>query len=142
MSNYRDKALAHYPHVCSRCGADEEPLQVHHRDGNHTDDGIANLQLLCHPCHVAEHVRMRHGGEEGFTEVLFTRLSPATAAELRAVAEEEGVSVSSIARKAVAEYLERRRHAKDVEKAVALYARLREAYGDNLESVLAERLSL
>ena len=43
--------------VCERCGRSEWegepiPLQVHHLNGEHTDNRIENLQILCPNCHA------------------------------------------------------------------------------------------
>lgn len=56
IKGYRKKALlAITPHVCSYCSF--EPLhlcQIHvdHADGNHKNNDIGNLQLLCANCHA------------------------------------------------------------------------------------------
>ncbi len=43
-------------HVCERCGYNKkEILQVHHRDGNHHNNEIENLELICPNCHCEEH---------------------------------------------------------------------------------------
>ena len=59
---YREQALALFPHVCARCGAEFEgaelrKLTVHHKDHNHHNnpaDG-SNWELLCLYCHDDEH---------------------------------------------------------------------------------------
>jgi 5-methylcytosine-specific restriction endonuclease McrA len=41
---------------CHRCGAPPtpgHPLELHHIDGNPTNDHLANLELLCDDCHLA-----------------------------------------------------------------------------------------
>lgn len=43
-------------HKCERCGntewqGDEIPLELHHINGNHNDNRIENLQMLCPNCH-------------------------------------------------------------------------------------------
>jgi len=42
--------------VCENCGldtwlGDKIPLQLHHKDGNHSNNKLENLQLLCPNCH-------------------------------------------------------------------------------------------
>jgi transposase len=39
---------------CARCGATTE-LLVHHKDGNHQNNEILNLEVLCSPCHSRFH---------------------------------------------------------------------------------------
>ena len=56
--NYRKQALDAYPHVCDVCGAphaDSAPLEVHHRDLDHFNHIIPNLQIMCRPCHRRLH---------------------------------------------------------------------------------------
>jgi len=62
--DYREQALALFPHVCGRCGRGFEreslhELTVHPRDHNHDynpADG-SNWELLCIYCHDNEHQR-------------------------------------------------------------------------------------
>jgi len=42
--------------VCERCGyGKQQILQVHHKDGNHHNNDIENLELICPNCHCEEH---------------------------------------------------------------------------------------
>ena len=42
--------------ICERCGyAKYEILQVHHKNRNHADNKIENLELICPNCHCEEH---------------------------------------------------------------------------------------
>ena len=42
--------------VCERCGYDKkEILNVHHKDRNHGNNDMSNLELLCPNCHTEEH---------------------------------------------------------------------------------------
>jgi len=36
---------------CERCRRAGIPLELHHRDGNTSNDADTNLELLCTPCH-------------------------------------------------------------------------------------------
>lgn len=57
-ANYRDVAFAAYPPVCDRCGATKQgpgSMHVHHRDFNHGNDEVGNLQILCNHCHRIVH---------------------------------------------------------------------------------------
>lgn len=56
-SSYRTRALQNLPLKCARCGYDESivALAVHHKDGNHGNNALSNLQLLCMNCHAIEH---------------------------------------------------------------------------------------
>lgn len=41
---------------CERCGYDKkEILNVHHKDWNHGNNVMSNLELLCPNCHAEEH---------------------------------------------------------------------------------------
>jgi 5-methylcytosine-specific restriction endonuclease McrA len=41
---------------CERCGYNkQEILQIHHRDRNHSNNSIKNLELICPNCHFEEH---------------------------------------------------------------------------------------
>lgn len=41
---------------CQRCGYDKyEILQVHHKDRDHTNNNLENLELICPNCHYEEH---------------------------------------------------------------------------------------
>lgn len=41
---------------CERCGyAKTEILQVHHKDRNHKNNNIENLELICPNCHYEDH---------------------------------------------------------------------------------------
>lgn len=44
-------------HKCEQCGLDkwqgkDIPLEIHHCDGNHLNNDLTNLQLLCPNCHA------------------------------------------------------------------------------------------
>lgn len=42
--------------TCERCGYDKkEILNVHHKDRNHGNNDVENLELLCPNCHAEEH---------------------------------------------------------------------------------------
>lgn len=46
-------------HKCARCGDTgiKRSLHVHHIDGNHTNNEISNLMVLCYKCHRELHNR-------------------------------------------------------------------------------------
>ena len=52
-STYRERALRAYGEKCDGCGyeGDKRFLDVHHRDHNHSNHGLENLQVLCVCCH-------------------------------------------------------------------------------------------
>lgn len=55
---YRDIVfkLAKKPKVCERCGFDHPAsIVVHHKDWNHNNNDLANLEVLCFNCHAIEH---------------------------------------------------------------------------------------
>lgn len=46
-------------HRCERCGCSEWqgqpiPLELHHKNGNHYDNSLDNLEILCPNCHALE----------------------------------------------------------------------------------------
>lgn len=42
--------------ICERCGYNKyEILQVHHKDRNHANNELDNLELICPNCHYEEH---------------------------------------------------------------------------------------
>jgi len=43
------------PGPCSRCGA-LNAKDVHHKDGNHANQALSNLERICRSCHVHEHL--------------------------------------------------------------------------------------
>lgn len=53
---YRSRGLRHYGARCQRCGYDRmrQMLDVHHRDSNHADSSIKNLEVLCVWCHAMQ----------------------------------------------------------------------------------------
>lgn len=55
---YRERALKHYSHQCSRCGysRDVRVLEVHHKDKDRTNNVLSNLEVLCPTCHVEHHI--------------------------------------------------------------------------------------
>jgi hypothetical protein len=57
-STYRRIALKHLPNNCNHCGYNKhiQILAVHHKDRNHLNNDISNLELLCHNCHAEEHL--------------------------------------------------------------------------------------
>lgn len=56
-------------HVCEACGLNEWigqpiPLELHHVDGNHKNNILSNLQLLCPNCHaLTENYRGKNIGK-------------------------------------------------------------------------------
>jgi 5-methylcytosine-specific restriction endonuclease McrA len=48
----RARVLDARGHQCARCHARGLPLEVHHRDHDHTNNGPGNLEPLCRSCHA------------------------------------------------------------------------------------------
>ena len=45
--------LATHGHRCADCGREDVPLEVHHVNGDATDNRIQNTIPLCRDCHHA-----------------------------------------------------------------------------------------
>jgi 5-methylcytosine-specific restriction endonuclease McrA len=50
----------HFEHKCYSCDltmwlGKKIPLELHHKDGDHTNDALENLTVLCPNCHSTEH---------------------------------------------------------------------------------------
>ena len=73
-TEYRDRALKMFPHICGHCGREFEgkklqELTVHHKDHDHDNnppDG-SNWELLCIYCHDNEHQRQLEAEQAGAT---------------------------------------------------------------------------
>lgn len=57
IKNLKDTLLIIRPYQCECCGNTEQmskkiPLEVHHINGDHLDNELDNLQLLCPNCHA------------------------------------------------------------------------------------------
>lgn len=52
---YRILAFSTFEHQCMVCGATDCILDVHHINGDHYDDDISNLSILCKSCHSKAH---------------------------------------------------------------------------------------
>lgn len=55
-STYRDRALVYYGAECLRCGyrQDQRMLDVHHVDGDRSNNALENLEVLCVWCHALD----------------------------------------------------------------------------------------
>ena len=56
-ANAKDALVALRGHKCENCGltewlGEEIPLEVHHQDGDHLNNELDNLKLLCPNCHA------------------------------------------------------------------------------------------
>ena len=50
--------------ICERCGSVNK-LGIHHKDGNHENNLIENLECLCNSCHSKEHDKRRNKNAKG-----------------------------------------------------------------------------
>ena len=48
----RQAVIAAHGARCNRCGAADIPLQIHHRNGDHRDNAMGNLEAVCPSCHA------------------------------------------------------------------------------------------
>jgi hypothetical protein len=84
---YRDKCLAQKLNVCVGCG-ESENLEVHHVDGNRSNNELSNLIPLCQDCH---HILHHETVDEGVLQSLKERLPDSK------VGKSEGMIVIEIA---------------------------------------------
>ncbi|MGF7145282.1 5-methylcytosine-specific restriction endonuclease McrA [Anaerotaenia torta] len=54
VASYRLKAFRAHGKKCNRCGS-KEKLEVHHKDRDHHNNEIENLEVLCKTCHTKLH---------------------------------------------------------------------------------------
>jgi 5-methylcytosine-specific restriction endonuclease McrA len=61
--NYRLNAIRNLAPVCSVCGYHTHPeiLEVHHIDGDRSNNTLSNLTMLCPTCHTAHHFITKSG---------------------------------------------------------------------------------
>lgn len=52
---YQRKAWKKYGRICNKCGKTKGQIDVHHKDGNHSNNDINNLEVLCASCHAKLH---------------------------------------------------------------------------------------
>lgn len=63
------RLLAQRGRQCERCGYTKfEILQVHHKDRNHSNNELSNLELICPNCHYEEHFLQHSWLKELFKE--------------------------------------------------------------------------
>jgi len=66
IMRHNQKAVKDRLYICEGCGLNSStPLAVHHKDGNHYDNEIFNLQVLCQSCHAEHHSFERARDERG-----------------------------------------------------------------------------
>lgn len=60
---YRRLAFKYYPKSCFKCGYSKCPnvIEVHHLDGNFTNNSISNLRPVCPTCHDEIHFEAQTG---------------------------------------------------------------------------------
>lgn len=61
--HYRTLAFKAYPNFCSMCGYFKHPevLHIHHKDGDHSNNAIENLCIVCPTCHEETHFLTKTG---------------------------------------------------------------------------------
>lgn len=105
-SDYREKCFRYKNRECAACDATEN-IDVHHIDGDRTNNAIDNLEPLCEDCHTEVH----NGGIAGFDYAeklgesnrssmrnITVRAEESTIAYLDTVAEEESIPRSDVIR--------------------------------------------
>ena len=104
--SFRQKCLEYKKQKCAVCG-DSDEIEVHHIDGDRSNNSISNLEPLCASCHADVH----NGGIEGYDYAeklqtpnkelmtsVSTRLNNSTIEYLKDVAEEENKTRSRVIR--------------------------------------------
>ena len=62
LSNYRERAKEYYGCKCMECEISScEVLQVHHIDGDSTNNTLENLEVLCPNHHMLRHMKFENG---------------------------------------------------------------------------------
>ena len=64
-TSHRELCFEHRDRLCLCCGADS-PLDVHHVDGNPTNEDLENLVVLCKSCHRKVHNKTRENTTMSF----------------------------------------------------------------------------
>ena len=54
MSEYKKIAMESLNPWCEECSTPKN-LTIHHKDGNHENNDVTNLQVLCEDCHREKH---------------------------------------------------------------------------------------
>lgn len=70
----RGAILEAFGYRCAECGR-AGPLELHHRNGDRTDDRPENLRPLCETCHFAIHARRRGPDRSDWRAELVRRLA-------------------------------------------------------------------
>lgn len=70
QSGYREKAIEAHGEECAICGADEN-IQIHHIDGDRSNDNLDNLVPVCRPHHYEIH--SQNGELQEWTEKILPR---------------------------------------------------------------------
>lgn len=61
--DYRSLAFRELPNECKYCGYNRylPVLDVHHKDGNHSNNELSNLEIACPTCHTEQHYLTKTG---------------------------------------------------------------------------------
>jgi HNH endonuclease len=76
-SHYGTAKVAPYRNLIpiERCGCgitDKRVLLVHHVDGDRTNNGLENLEVVCHNCHALRHQKQRADGTTFYSTASIT----------------------------------------------------------------------
>lgn len=63
LVSYRAKAFRELPNRCAHCGYADvlAVLEVNHKDCNHENNDLSNLEILCPTCHALFHFHSKTG---------------------------------------------------------------------------------
>ena len=94
------KYRPHKGKKCERCGfvpKHQGQLDIHHRDGDYTNNEVSNLETVCANCHRLESFTGPQFGDPK-TAVLHMRISDGEKGELRRRADSAGLTLSAYIR--------------------------------------------
>lgn len=131
------------PLPCGECyGIIEEwkagETVIHHRNGDHSDDTLANLQLLHHACHTKVHARARQPMSEATKQKLRAKRKFYTVTQLTRLKQSialKGHPVSDETRRKISEALKGRSHSEATKRKISQTLKGRKPSAETIEKL-------